>query len=96
LKGGGLLLPERVSFLAPFFLGDFNMICIKFVRPHGHYYEGHEVRLPEEKAKPYINGGYAVKIGEEEPEKRWHRVRPKIRWHRKNRKKKKLQRKKKV
>ena len=46
------------------------MICIKFVRPHGHYYEGHEVRLPEEKAKPYIDGGYAVKIGEEEPEKK--------------------------
>jgi hypothetical protein len=40
------------------------MFVIKFEKDHGHYKSGDEVRLEESKATPFLNGGYAIKMGE--------------------------------
>ena len=38
------------------------MVRIKFVRGHGHYHAGHEVRLEPERADIFIKGGYAEAV----------------------------------
>ena len=40
------------------------MLTIKFIRDHGHYHAGDEVRLEPDRAKPFVNGGYAVNISD--------------------------------
>ena len=38
------------------------MVKLKFVRGHGHYHAGHEVRLEPERADIFIKGGYAEAV----------------------------------